>query len=452
MSSGDHAAVSANAIRPTARRCVATSTRATATTGLLLVATLLTGGCKAATMAYGADPATARANADALAAAMEQRFTRVVRLPKFEHARMRIGRYAFAPSKLANDTALWTGMRSTRAGADRDLEVGGGMINGAYTFATRTRPAELTRLGESRHFVGLTQLNGDDDWQWTTTVSNAIGPLPPLRTTDIMRALLLSAERPPAAIRDDYRTAFPRSAASLGRLFSIDSVITARQPDGSTTVALHVALSDERLRATFPEFARFVHKYVGPARYRFRLRDRVGSDWFDVSGAKSRVVLRFRSHEGELQPLLGAARRMPDTLAIHVEAFEKLSLFTVGVSDLLGEFVHVSTPTDRSWSMRFRTEPKWHLPLIGERLLRTPLKRPFEGQGVRFRIGFTRAAEGQTLFGRTSVIAVRESAIMRFLGNLGFTAMSDYAGKVEDEENRFLAETFAALRADIAAQ
>ena len=39
---------------------------------------------------------------------------------------------------------------------------------------------------------------------------------------------------------------------------------------------------------------------------------------------------------------------------------------------------------------------------------------------------------------------------MRFLGTLGFTAMSDYAGQVEEEENRFLAEGFAALRADIA--
>ena len=39
---------------------------------------------------------------------------------------------------------------------------------------------------------------------------------------------------------------------------------------------------------------------------------------------------------------------------------------------------------------------------------------------------------------------------MRFLGNLGFTAVSDYAGKSEEDENRFLAEAFGAMRADIA--
>ncbi len=91
------------------------------------------------------------------------------------------------------------------------------------------------------------------------------------------------------------------------------------------------------------------------------------------------------------------------------------------------------------------------MPLISERLLRTPLRRPFEGTGILFRMGLSRAAEGQTLFSRTAVLAVRESAILRFLGNLGFSAMSDFAGKVEEEENRFLAEAFRAMRADVEA-
>jgi len=431
---------------------VATNVRRVAAGSAVLLASALLGGCRAATLAYGTDPASARANADALAAAMEQRFTRVVRLPKFAHARLRIGRYALAPSKLANDTALWTTLRSTRAGADRDLEVAGGIVDGAYTFATRTRPIELNRLGDSRHFVRLTQLDADDEWQWTTTVSNAVGPMPPSRAADIMRALFASAERPAAAVRDDYRSAFPRSATALGRLFTIDSITTAPQSDGSTLVALHVLTADQRLAATYPALAKFVRQYVAPARYRYRLSDRGGSDWFDVSGSKSRLVMRFRSRHGELQPLFGAARRMPDTLALHVDAFAKLSVFTVGMTNLVGEFVHVNTPAERTWAMRFTREPEWHLPLISERLLHSPLKRPFEGDGVRFRIGFTRTPSGQTIFGRTSTVAVRESAIMRFLGNLGFTAMSDFEGKVEDEENRFMAELFAAMRADIAAQ
>lgn len=88
-----------------------------------LTGALIVGGCRAAPLAYGADVASAKAHFDAFAAAIEYRFTRVVRTPKFATARMQIARYAFAPSKLANDTALWTGLRTTRTGADRDLEV-----------------------------------------------------------------------------------------------------------------------------------------------------------------------------------------------------------------------------------------------------------------------------------------------------------------------------------------
>ncbi len=421
-----------------------------------LIATLLVGvllgGCKAVTMAYGPDAATAKANADAVAAALEQRYTRVIRQPKFANARLRIGRYAMAPSKIANDTALWTTMRTTSAGAERDLEVSGSVVDGAYTFVTRLTPPEVQRLGDSRHYVGLRQLDAKNDWLWITTVANAVGPLPPQRTNDIMRALFASSERPAPAVRADYRAAFPRTTVAFGRLATLDSIATAPQADGSTLVTLRVLMDADRIKGTFPALSRYVGKYVAPSKYRFRLSDRTGSDYFDVTGAKSAFTMRFRTRNGDLQPISGPSRAMPDTLTLRVEMAAKLSVFTVGFSDLVGEFVHVNTPTDRAWSMRFTREPKWDLPLIGERLLQSPLRRPFTGDGVRFRIGFTSDGNGQTVFGRTAVVAVRESAVMRFIGNLGFTAMSDFDGAVEVEENRFLAEAFAAMRADIASQ
>ncbi len=166
---------------------------------------------------------------------------------------------------------------------------------------------------------------------------------------------------------------------------------------------------------------------------------------------QKRLVIRFRSRGGELQPLAGAARRMPDSLTIHVDALAKFGLFTVGVTRMQGEFVHVGGSAERAWAMRFTKDPEWHLPLIAERLLRSPLERPFEGRGLVFRLGFKGGPGGQTLFSRNFDVAVRESAIMRFLGNLGFGAMSDYAGTVEEQENRFIAEAFAAMRADIKA-
>ena len=410
---------------------------------------LCSAGCRATVFAYGPDAASARVNAETFVFALEQRFTNVVRRPTFLNARMRIARYAFSPSKLVQDTSIWTGVRSTRAGAQRALDVSGTMVNGQYTFASEAQSVTPHRTGDSRHFIGLAKLSGNDDWEWTTTVENAIGSMPPERASDIMRALFVSAERPAVTVRADYRTAFPRTAVALGRMLSIDSLHTVPQSDGSTLVTLHILTSDARLKDGFPELAKYVRKYLGPARYRFRLSDRSGSDWFDAQASKSRLVLRFRSHDGELQPLTGAARRMSDTLMLHTAASAKISFFTVGASELVGEFVHVRTRAERGWAMRFTKEPRWDLPLLAEQLLNSPLRRPFEGPGVQFRIGFVRGSADKTLLARTLVLAVRESAIMRFFGNLGFTAMSDYAGKVEEEENRFLAEAFAALRADI---
>lgn len=418
---------------------------------LSIIGTLLAaGGCRAAILAHGPDLTAARSHFDALATAIEHRFTRVVRTPKFERARMQLGRYAFAPSKLVGDTSIWTSMRSTRTGAARDLEVFASLTRGQFLFTPRHAVALPVAVGDERHAMFLDQ-QGENDWIWRTRVDHAVGVMPPARADDIMRALFLSAERPAAALRADYRGTFPRTAQALGRLLTIDSIATTPQADGSTLVMLQITVSGDRLRRSLPAFAKYIEQYVEPASYRFRLADRAGADWFDAVARDQLLTLRFRSHDGQLQPLVGAVRRMPDTLALHVDALAKISLFTVGFTQMRGQFVHVKNARERGWAMRFNTEPEWHLPLITERLLRTPLRQPFAGQGMLFTLGFRTGPQGQTLLGRTFDVAVRESAIMRFLGNLGFTAMSDYAGAVEVEENRFFAEAMAAMRADVAA-
>ena len=48
-------------------------------------------------------------------------------------------------------------------------------------------------------------------------------------------------------------------------------------------------------------------------------------------------------------------------------------------------------------------------------------------------------------------MTVEESAIVRWLGGLGASAMGDFAGRAEAEENRFTAEALQALRADVRA-
>jgi hypothetical protein len=173
--------------------------------------------------------------------------------------------------------------------------------------------------------------------------------------------------------------------------------------------------------------------------------------WFVVDGRGDRVTLQFRARDGRLQPLDGPARTMPDTLRLMVDGSAKLGLFTVGVQQMRGEFVFVRSADEAGWSMRFDAPPEWDLPPIAGRLVRGSLNRPFEGSGVTARLTVKRLGNGQTAIHRRTEVAVSESAIMRWLGNLGFTAMDDFAGRVELEEARFLSEAMLAMRQDIAA-
>ncbi|MEO7363382.1 MAG: hypothetical protein ABI120_23815, partial [Gemmatimonadaceae bacterium] len=332
-----------------------------------------------------------------------------------------------------------------------ELTIEGSTQNSQYTFITRASASLPRRVGDSRHIMRLSPL-AEDQYQWATDVDHNIGMMPPARAGNVFTALLASAERVPTSIRSDYRSAFPKTMQAVGRLFVLDSVVTSPQRDGSTLVTMHVFMDANRLRASNPSMARYVDKYVSSARYQLKLSDNTGAEWFDANAQKGeRVVLRFRSRDGELQPLSGAARTLPDTLQITMNAQAKFGMFTVGVSEMQGSFVQIHTPTDRGWLMRFQKEPEWHLPFATKQLLRSPLRRPFEGAGILFRIGFRNAPNSPTMLYRKFDVAVQESAIMRFLGSLGFTAMNDYAGGVEAEENRFLAEMFAAMRADVRA-
>jgi hypothetical protein len=101
--------------------------------------------------------------------------------------------------------------------------------------------------------------------------------------------------------------------------------------------------------------------------------------------------------------------------------------------------------------MRFRREPDWHLPLATRYLIRASLRRPFEDGGATVRIALRDSLGAQTLVTRRTTGAVKESAVLRFLGGLGSSAMSDFAGKAEAQENRFTAELFNAMRDDLRA-
>ena len=419
------------------------SSRACSTLGIALV--LAVGGCRNALRSLGTDATVLEANADQLFGALTARYSHVARDRKYEFARNRLNRTALVPSKIFDDTAVWTGHPSPVL---RQLAVQGGFDGARYALAARPNVVRPARPGDARHVMTLARL-GPNEYLWDTDVAFSLGTFPAAAVGSLVAGLLGSPEgRSEAQIRADYRTVAPRATAALGTLFTVDSILASPFSDGSTDVSLIIGIHADTLKKRYSAFGEYVAKYINPARYRISLTDRGGASWFDVTGAEQRVRVHYRTSRGRLVPLHGPARTRPDSMQLRVDFSTRFKWFTVGMKNLVGDFVITTAPTEHAWTLVWRKEPHWDLPLITEKLLRTPLRRPFEGTGVIFHIGVRDSADAQTLLERRAHGVVQESAILRFLNALGSSALSDLADRTEREEEQFFRELFVALHAD----
>ena len=142
---------------------------------------------------------------------------------------------------------------------------------------------------------------------------------------------------------------------------------------------------------------------------------------------------------------------MPEALNIQVDMSMKILVFTVGWTEMMGDFEFINTPHERGWSMRFAKEPHWTLPPTVGYLLKSSLRRPFQDPGISARFSIRDTPGAQTLLNRRGTLVVQESGILKFLNRLSGTAVGDFLGPSEREANRFNADAFRALRQDVAA-
>jgi hypothetical protein len=346
------------------------------------------------------------------------------------------------------DTSVWT---SWGGDSIRTLALAGTRTPTGYLISERPGVPAPRMAGDSRHLIHLRK-RGESEYEWSTNVEHAVGAV---RAADVARAVqafIAAAERTTEpALRDEYRQAFPRTTAALGELFSLETVGLTPIPDRSTSVELRFHLHPERIRKTRPNFAKYLEKYVIPARTRFRLRDASGATWLFATVEDGAFLVTFRSRQGQLLAMAGEPRPMPDTLQVAIDASAKFSIFRVGVTSLVGDVMTVRAANERGWLTRFRREPDWHFPLAVNNLIRTSLRRPFSEDGITFRVTVRDAPSAQTMILRDLRVLVQESAIVRWLGGLGSSAMSDFAGRAEAEENRYLFDVLTALRNDFVA-
>ena len=406
---------------------------------------MLIASCRESLSGFGAG-LRARANSDQFFGALADRFVEVSRTPRYEYSKRAITRGALSPTKVFDDTAVWTGS----SGPVRIVEAGGSNADGKYVMDLRRGGPAPAKLADARHITTLSRI-ADDQYRWDTSVDFALGAVRAEEVSLVIARLLAAAEGfSEREARVDFLKSAPRTAAALGSVFTIDSMKPVVQPDGSTSVTLGISLHSEGLRPKYGAFADYMHRYVDPARLRFLLFDRSGAPYLDAQYKDRFLTIRLRTAGGHLVPLMGAPRPMPDTLLVLADFAVKVKIFTVGFHELSMEFINAARgDEERTWTVTAKKEPKWDLPFVAARLLRAPLRYPFSGEGALFRMGVRQGKAGETtVLVRQARLNVHESAILRFINSLTSTAMDDFGARVELEQGMWLRQLFLALRDD----
>lgn len=422
--------------------------RTHAATLLLALLPASTTACRDAVTALAPDPARATANATTLLDALADRFGPVQLSPELARTRPRLTRYSLTPSRILDDTAMWT----SRGDTDRTLEIAGARRGGSYTLFPYHGAQPPRTPGHARHVMHLEVL-GDDEFRWTSIDEVALGPMTTADLDRALTAIFLAAERSDGdATRTQARAAFPRASASLARMFVIDSLRNVRDPDGATSIVLGIGLRPAHSERFFQSLGAYARKYWVPIRWHVVLRDSLDVRWGEFTKRDSSIVLRFRVKDGSLAPLNGAPRRLDDVMRLTADASVKVGIFRVGVRDLDVLTSRSASATTMSLTFRFLDEPEWQLPPLVARLIRSPLRRPFEGSGALMRYGVRTEVAGDdtaSTVWRDIDVTVRESGILRFFGRLGGTAFSDFRAGAEREAERLWGETLSGLAKDV---
>ena len=378
-------------------------------------------------------------------AALGARVTDPLRDAKYDTARIKIAKAAMIPSKVWDDTSVWTSGSASR----RTLLISGRFAQPRYRLdAVRFAPNPV-QPAESRHIINLTRLT-DVAYAWDTEVMYSLGTAPASDVAAFTRALFASGEgRVERDIRADYNTVAPQTTAALSQLFVVDSIRTSHFADSSTLATFSVTVRPDRMQTRLPRLAGYARRYLVTTRMKWSLTDRNGANYFDLASNDGHLTMRVRTRRGEIVSMTGPVVAMPDSLTLNGMLTMKVRAFTAGFRDYHADFTIIRTGHEASWSIVSRREPEWILPLITERLLRTPLRRPFQGNGSLFRIGVRDSVGGQTILLRRLHLEVQESAILRFIGRLGATAVGDYQGRAEKEMNIWLRDVFAGIVADL---
>ena len=396
-------------------------------------------------MALGPTPSAARADADDLLASLALRFGAVQLDPGFLARRAKLVRASFVPSRAFDDASIWT----EGSGAERGVGYVGGREGSGYRIGVSAAPRAPAQPAEYRGSLKLRRL-GAGEFEWTMRDELAVGRISSAALSRALGQALLALEGLDAAeARSGWREALPRTGAALGRLFTLDVLQLQHDAQGGTTATLNATLHPEGIAPAFPRYARYLATYAPVMRLRATATDATGVSWWDFDFADGRFALRLRLHGGDLAPLRGVPRPIPDSLRVRAGFSTKMGIFRVGFRALDADVELVRDVHEKGFAARFRTSPDWQLPFLAEQLVGSSLRRPFQGEGALLRYSLRDAYGQETLLVRDYRIAVKESWVVRWLGGLTGSTVEEFRQNAEAEADRFTGEVLQALREDV---
>ena len=340
----------------------------------LLVEILAVVACTVTPADVAPMPATGRQKLDDLMASFERSSTNVEFSPKVLTAFKAFDQKNLIPSTIYGDSTIWNDIRD----GTRTLSVTGTIRNNHYYIAPDT--AIPVELGASLRRVRLERLSRRH-FRWTSTVEQTLGSF---TVQDLVRGIQAAfrdaAGMTGAELREASLSRYPHAAAVLGRWLSLDSIVT-RQDSLKTHVRLVVGIHINQLASIYPSYAASLRMIAEAAQFHCVARDSSGAEWARVVLGGGRFAMEIATtRAGHLAPLTGPPRPMPDTLRLNSAVSTKISLFSVGVHDLITRFTLLDAPHVAGWRFQFQQEPKWDLPLDartpGQRIPCSTVHRP----------------------------------------------------------------------------
>ena len=408
-------------------------------------AALLLAGCRDATVALGSSPAVARTNADQVFTALAAYFGPVQRDARLTAVRPKFARAALVPAQVFTDTSAW----SSTDDDSRSLEIAGSGPPGHYHLSLVTTPPTLAKPGDYRRDRHLTKLSASE-YEWLAHDDLAIGSITSADFANAVTALFTAIEHASdSSFRAAWRTELPRTTAALSPLYTMDTIRLARAQSGATQVHLVIRSHPDSLPPAFSHFAKYLKKYSSPTDLVLTAYDDSGRQWWRAAKQEQHIALDFAVHDGSLAPLTGAVARIPDQIHVRADFSTKAWVFRVGASDAVADVQLMGAPHDKGFVATFTHEPDWQLPPLVERMLRSPLRRPFQDGGIMFEEGVHDAPGRESSLSSEYRFVLQESTIMRWLGHLGGSAMSDFQQGAEHEANVFMYQALEAMRQDL---